>query len=55
MGTIEVLQIGFHNYGRESLGERGIQLCEIHQLLNRTHFMDEGIPFAWERWVRRRL
>ena len=51
--ALQVIQIGFHNYGSVSMGERAWQLCEIRQMLNQTHEMHFGVPFGWERWVRR--
>jgi FkbM family methyltransferase len=49
---IEVIQIGFHNYGSVGLGKRAIEYCEIQKKLSLTHeLVDGAIPFAWERWV----
>jgi FkbM family methyltransferase len=50
---IEVLQFGTHNYGSVGLGARVWQLCEIRSLLSRTHRMQSGVPFGWERWLLR--
>jgi hypothetical protein len=50
---IDVIQIGMHNYGGGALGQRVIQLCEMHALLSKTHRLVKGVPFGWERWVKR--
>ncbi|CAB9501248.1 expressed unknown protein [Seminavis robusta] len=51
---IPIIQIGFHNYGeKEGLGGRAWQLCEIRQRLSQSHRMVKGVPFAWERWIKK--
>ena len=47
---IDVIQIGFHNYGKVGLGQRALEYCEIRRGLSRTHVLDFGVPFAWEQW-----
>lgn len=50
---IPVIQFGTHNYGSKGLGSRAWELCEIRNMLNKTHVMVNGVAFAWERWVLR--
>jgi FkbM family methyltransferase len=50
---IPIIQVGIHNYGDVGLGGRVWELCEIHQRLSETHVMVKGVPFAWERWVKK--
>ena len=47
---IDVIQIGFHNYGKVGLGQRALEYCEIRRGLSRTHNLDFVVPFAWEQW-----
>ena len=55
LNKIPIIQIGFHNYGKEGLGKRAIQYCRIQEMLNETHDLVEGaVPFAWERWLLRK-
>ena len=54
LNNVLVIQIGFHAYPYEALGERGLQYCQIRQLLSRTHDLQpNAVPFGWERWVRK--
>jgi hypothetical protein len=47
---IEVIQIGFHNYGSVGLGRRALDYCAIRKGLSETHYLDFVSPFAWEQW-----
>ena len=48
---IQVLQLGFHNYGEVGLGQRAIQYCKIRKELSKTYMLDFAVPFAWEQWI----
>lgn len=50
---IPIIQFSSHNYGRIGIGARVWQYCELRMLLNKTHVQTAGVPFAWERWVRK--
>jgi FkbM family methyltransferase len=47
---VSIIQIGWHSYGKVGIGARAWQLCEIREMLSRTHVMDYGLAFGWERW-----
>jgi hypothetical protein len=52
---IAVLQISFHNYGANGIGEHFYQYCLIRESFEKSHYSVNVVPFAWERWVRRDL
>lgn len=50
--NVSVIQIGFHAYPFEALGERALQYCQIRKVLSRTHDLQPNVvPFGWERWI----
>jgi FkbM family methyltransferase len=50
---IAILQVSFHNYGANGIGEHIYQYCLIREALEQSHYPVNSVPFAWERWVRR--
>jgi FkbM family methyltransferase len=51
-GTI---QFGTHNYPADGVKTIVPQYCAIRHALARTHWMQWGTPFVWERWLHRRV
>ena len=41
---------GMAPYGKVGVGARAWQLCDIRKVLSKTHTMDFGLAFGWERW-----
>lgn len=59
LDKVPIIQIATHNYPireneTQSIGRRVWQLCEMRGMLNVTHKMTMGVPFAWERWELRK-
>lgn len=52
---IAVLQVSFHNYGANGIGEHLYQYCLIREALEQNHYPANSVPFGWERWVRHNL
>jgi hypothetical protein len=50
---IHILQVSFHNYGKDGIGALLPQYCTIREALRRTHAPVSLVPFGWERWVRK--
>ena len=48
-----VLQVSFHNYGADGIGDLLPKYCLIREALEKTHDKIQAVPFAWERWVRK--
>ena len=48
---VGILQVSFHNYGTEGIGNLLPQYCLIREALEKTHHKVVAMPFAWERWV----
>mmetsp|Transcript_44542 Transcript_44542/g.147654 ORF Transcript_44542/g.147654 Transcript_44542/m.147654 type:complete len:281 (-) Transcript_44542:237-1079(-) len=49
-----VVQFGTHNYPGDGVRTIVPQYCAIRRALSRTHALQWGTPFVWERWTRRR-
>jgi len=47
---VPIIQIGWHSYGAVGVGARAWELCHIRHELSKTHTMDYGLAFGWERW-----
>lgn len=50
-----ILQVSFHNYGAEGIGDLLPKYCIIREALEKTHTKAAAIPFGWERWVHQDL
>jgi len=50
---VSVVLIGWHAYGKDGVGARAWQLCQVRAMLSETHEMAYGLGFGWERWVLR--
>ena len=50
---VKYLQISFHNYSSKGLGAVILQYCRLHEKLQQTHELVQGVPFGWERWALR--
>ena len=49
---IRIIQVGWYNSGGGGVGNRAVDLCNIHATLSKTHRLVDGVPFGWERWVK---
>ena len=50
---VSVVLIGWHAYGKDGVGARAWELCQVRAMLSETHIMWYGLESGWERWVLR--
>ena len=55
ISQIPTIQFSLHYLPLDrSADEIGLHYCRIHETLSQTHSLDFGVPFAWQRWTKKK-